>query len=237
VRDLCELGPIVATVPRMAAPSAIFEVVAGKAAGMSIVVEDELVIGRNADGAGKLAEDGELSRSHARIALDGNGFCAIEDLGSTNGTFVNGLRISAPQTLSEGDTVELGGTTLVVRTLSAPQTQRTAQGAAVKPAPDPQTAPAPPAAPAPPSALAPAAEPTPAPAPGAAVEPPAEPAQAEKSADAAPSGKLSLHLEVDFSTRETRLLLDDVKDPVRLVYDDGVWRFAPPPTTEKRGTV
>jgi len=154
---------------------------------MSIVVEDELVIGRNADGVGKLAEDGELSRSHARIALDGNGFCAIEDLGSTNGTFVNGLRISTPQTLSEGDTVELGGTTLVARTLPALQ-----------------------------------ATPTPA---------------ATPAADAEPAAKLSLHLEVDFSTREARLLLDDVKEPVRLVYDAGVWRFAPPAPTEKRGSV
>ncbi len=222
----------------MAAPSAIFEVVAGKAAGMSIVVADELVLGRNASGAGKLAEDGELSRSHARIALDGNGFCAIEDLGSTNGTFVNGLRISAPQTLSEGDTIELGGTTLVARTLPPPPTQRTAQVAAVKSAPAPHGAPAAQASPAP--QAAPPSEATPAPQPGPApvtdVEPPSAPAQAAP-ADAAPSAKLSLHLEVDFSTRETRLLLGDVKDPVRLIYDDGVWRFAPPPTTEKRGTV
>ena len=73
-----------------------FEVVAGRAIGMSILLDDELLIGRHADGAGRLADDDEISRSHARISLDRSGFCAIEDLGSTNGTFVNGLRINGP---------------------------------------------------------------------------------------------------------------------------------------------
>jgi predicted component of type VI protein secretion system len=104
----------------MAAEPLRLEVVAGRAEGMSILVEDELLIGRQADGAGRLADDDEISRSHARVSLDASGFCAIEDLGSTNGTFVNGLRISVPQTLFDGDTIELGGTTLVVRGL--PQT-------------------------------------------------------------------------------------------------------------------
>jgi pSer/pThr/pTyr-binding forkhead associated (FHA) protein len=93
------------------------EVVAGNAAGMSILVVDELVIGRRTAGAGRLADDREISRSHARIALDANGLCTIEDLGSTNGTFINGLRISAAQTLSVGDTIKLGASTLVVRDL------------------------------------------------------------------------------------------------------------------------
>jgi pSer/pThr/pTyr-binding forkhead associated (FHA) protein len=93
------------------------EVVAGRAVGMSILFDDELLIGRHADGAGRLAGDDEISRSHARVSLDRSGFCAIEDLGSTNGTFVNGLRITGPQTLSVGDTIEVGGTTLVVREL------------------------------------------------------------------------------------------------------------------------
>src|SRR5690348_11189195 len=87
---------------------------------MSILVEDELVIGREADGAGQLAEDDEISRLHARVQLAGSGSCTIEDLGSTNGTFVNGRRISAPQTLSEGDTIALGGTSLEVRRLAGP---------------------------------------------------------------------------------------------------------------------
>src|SRR5436309_12923260 len=96
---------------------------------MSILVDDELLIGRHADGAGRLAEDEEISRSHARLSLDRSGFCAIEDLGSTNGTYVNGLRIKGPQTRSEGDTVEVGGTTLVVRDLPV----RSASGVTPRP--------------------------------------------------------------------------------------------------------
>jgi predicted component of type VI protein secretion system len=126
----------------MVAEPVRLEVVAGRAEGMSILVDDELVIGRQADGAGRLADDDEISRSHARVTLDASGFCAIEDLGSTNGTFVNGLRISAPQTLFDGDTIELGGTTLVVR--GPPQTPADAPlaaDAAVAPAEEDVSAP------------------------------------------------------------------------------------------------
>jgi pSer/pThr/pTyr-binding forkhead associated (FHA) protein len=96
------------------------EVVAGNAAGTWLEVTDELLIGRHADDLGRLGNDEEISRYHARISLDAGGLCAVEDVGSTNGTFVNGLQISAPQTLKQDDTIELGGSTLVVRELPAP---------------------------------------------------------------------------------------------------------------------
>lgn len=117
----------------MSGPPARLEVVAGKAAGMSILIADELVVGRHAQGAGRLADDEEISRAHARFALDQNGFIAIDDLGSTNGTFVNGLRISTPQTLSEGDTIELGATTLVVREVPSRQATPAAEPGAPQP--------------------------------------------------------------------------------------------------------
>jgi predicted component of type VI protein secretion system len=106
----------------MGPPAARLEVIAGNAVGMSVLVDSELVIGRNTEGAGRLADDKEISRSHARVTLDGEGVCVIDDLGSTNGTYVNGHRISGPQTLLEGDAIELGGTTLVVRELPQPET-------------------------------------------------------------------------------------------------------------------
>ena len=105
----------------MSTPAARLEVVAGKAAGSSILVRDEIVLGRHADGPGRLAEDEEISRLHARLTLDPSGVCEIEDLGSTNGTYVNGLRISAPEALSLGDMIEVGQTTLAVRELPAPR--------------------------------------------------------------------------------------------------------------------
>jgi len=91
------------------------EVISGNATGATIAVEDELVIGRHADGPGRLSEDEEISRQHARISREATGDYAIEDLGSSNGTFVNGLRIQSPRLLSLGDSIETGATTLVVR--------------------------------------------------------------------------------------------------------------------------
>ncbi len=106
----------------MVTGSAELEVVAGRATGTSILVADELLIGREAEGAGRLADDDEISRAHARVSVDPGGVCAIEDLGSTNGTFVNGRRIVTPTTLGPGDAIELGTTTLVVRDVPAGET-------------------------------------------------------------------------------------------------------------------
>ena len=101
----------------MSAPAIGLEVVAGRASGSVLIVEDELIIGRHGEGPGRLADDEEISRSHARVARDDGGAVTIEDLGSTNGTFVNSLRISEPRALAAGDTIELGSTTMVVREL------------------------------------------------------------------------------------------------------------------------
>lgn len=49
----------------------------------------------------------EVSRRHARLRQEAGGY-VIEDLGSTNGTFVNGQRISGPYRLRSGDTIQLG---------------------------------------------------------------------------------------------------------------------------------
>ncbi len=97
------------------------EVISGNAAGETILVEDELVIGRHAEGSGRLSEDEEISRQHARISREATGEYAIEDLGSSNGTFVNGLRIQSPRLLALGDSIETGATTLVVKEIVHPQ--------------------------------------------------------------------------------------------------------------------
>jgi hypothetical protein len=51
--------------------------------------------------------DIQVSRRHAKMELRGSAYL-IQDLGSTNGTFVNGRRLSGTQALNPGDTVELG---------------------------------------------------------------------------------------------------------------------------------
>jgi pSer/pThr/pTyr-binding forkhead associated (FHA) protein len=192
------------------------DVVAGKAAGMSIVVEDELLIGRHADGAGRLAEDDEISRSHARLTLDGAGFCAIEDLGSTNGTFVNGMRVSNPQTLSEGDSIELGGTTLVVRELPIPATEQSR-----RPVPPQRTLiPGDAAPPAPPTL-----QPTP-----ATVQHEPDPGRDEEQTRLTRRDRLSLELEVDFAAGEATIVLGGGTERLRLVFADGAWRAVSPPS-------
>jgi pSer/pThr/pTyr-binding forkhead associated (FHA) protein len=79
--------------------------------GRRIEVDRELVIGRlDAD---VTIEDDELSRRHLAVRPV-PGALEVEDLGSTNGTFVDSSRIGAPTRLHEGASVKLGSTVLVV---------------------------------------------------------------------------------------------------------------------------
>jgi hypothetical protein len=54
------------------------------------------------------------SGRHCRIWMDETRHCWIEDLGSTNGTAVNGTPLTGPRTLAGGDLVEVGGVGLAV---------------------------------------------------------------------------------------------------------------------------
>lgn len=53
--------------------------------------------------------DPEVSRHHSRLTQGGGGY-TLEDLGSTNGTFVNGQRLTGARPLSPGDTIGMGET-------------------------------------------------------------------------------------------------------------------------------
>src|SRR5215217_3607567 len=64
-------------------PMLRLRVTSGNAAGTEIDVDDELVVGRHASDEGRLANDEEISRQHARITRDDAGTYVIEDLGST----------------------------------------------------------------------------------------------------------------------------------------------------------
>jgi len=54
-----------------------------------------------------VVNDSEVSRRHARLVLSGNTY-TIEDLGSTNGTFIRGQRIGVPVALMPGETILIG---------------------------------------------------------------------------------------------------------------------------------
>lgn len=138
--------------------------------------EQEIYIGRESSNT-IIINDAQVSRRHAKLELRGSGYM-IHDLGSTNGTFINGARISGMQALNPGDTVALGeGIVLAYEpvtdsnatVLSAKPPQATIQ----QPAPAPVHEPAPPPAPAPVPVSKP--EPTPVPAP---VKPAPKPVQA-----------------------------------------------------------
>lgn len=67
---------------------------------------DQLTIGRDSSN-GVAINDAEVSRRHSRLSFQGGKY-VIEDLGSTNGTFVNGQRLAGPVVLKAGDVVSLG---------------------------------------------------------------------------------------------------------------------------------
>lgn len=87
---------------------------------MSVVLDDgqrswmmtgSFTIGQRGD----LALDDEyVSTVHARLVLDYPGVWHVEDAGSANGTFLNGVRIWGPRVLNRGDKVRVGRTTLMV---------------------------------------------------------------------------------------------------------------------------
>jgi hypothetical protein len=56
-----------------------------------------------------VVDDSLVSRRHCQIVWDGV-YCTVEDLGSTNGTFVNGQQLSAVYSLHPGDTVQVADT-------------------------------------------------------------------------------------------------------------------------------
>ena len=55
-----------------------------------------------------LSADTTISRTHARLVNEGGAF-VVYDNGSSNGTFVNGMRLSSPVALAPGDIVQFGG--------------------------------------------------------------------------------------------------------------------------------
>ena len=84
----------------------------GAQAGLMLTLGSEILIGRAPDCQLRLDDD-YVSTRHARIFKNTTGFL-LEDLGSTNGSFVNSERIWAPTSFTVGDTLGIGRTTLAV---------------------------------------------------------------------------------------------------------------------------
>jgi pSer/pThr/pTyr-binding forkhead associated (FHA) protein len=93
----------------------ILEIVEGSEAGRQIPLDSVVDVGREPSLPLHLDADTQVSRRHARISAQG-GQVVVEDLGSTNGTYVNDQPISSPRALAPGDKVRIGLTVLELRT-------------------------------------------------------------------------------------------------------------------------
>ena len=85
----------------------------GPASGRSLKLDQEITIGRN-EKCGLVLDDTYVSQMHARIFAKGDAYM-IEDLGSTNGTYLNRRRITSAAELQRGDQVKIGKTVLELR--------------------------------------------------------------------------------------------------------------------------
>lgn len=105
------------------APIAVLEVVRGPLAGRSWPVDRAVVaLGRGTDNDVRIADD-SVSSSHATLLLKGDEWYVV-DLRSSNGTFVDGYRISGERALTRSSTLRLGAVEMMLR----PVSQRGAAG-------------------------------------------------------------------------------------------------------------
>ncbi len=81
--------------------------------GRSFDLNGELVVGRG-ERCHVVLDDTYVSNVHARI-FDKDGRVLVEDLGSTNGTYLNRRRITSPMEVQRGDQVKIGKTVLELR--------------------------------------------------------------------------------------------------------------------------
>jgi pSer/pThr/pTyr-binding forkhead associated (FHA) protein len=79
--------------------------------GVTFDLGHELTVGRAAGCHLSLPEDTFVSQLHSRV-FERDGQIYVEDLGSTNGTYLNGRRLTAPTPMRKGDSLQIGSTKL-----------------------------------------------------------------------------------------------------------------------------
>jgi DNA-binding winged helix-turn-helix (wHTH) protein len=87
--------------------------------------EGENVLGRDR-GAVVWIDVYSVSRHHAKIVISGSS-AVLEDLGSKNGTFLRGVRVSAPMELADGDEIRIGTVPMTVRRFAPGKSTMTAR--------------------------------------------------------------------------------------------------------------
>jgi EmrB/QacA subfamily drug resistance transporter len=98
----------------------VLRIVGGAGPGQEVDLPGSLEIGRDPRAAIPLVDDRLVSSRHARVSPQEDGV-AVEDLGSRNGTFVNGIRIAEPTVVRAGGEIVLGDTTFEVVEVPAPE--------------------------------------------------------------------------------------------------------------------
>ncbi|HEX4405154.1 MAG TPA: FHA domain-containing protein [Polyangia bacterium] len=102
------------SLPRTSARQPYLMIIGGARVGeLHKLTAERTIVGRSPDAQLRLSDTG-ISREHAELVVDG-GRLRVRDLGSTNGTFLNGERADARE-LADGDKLSLGAATLLVFT-------------------------------------------------------------------------------------------------------------------------
>jgi|GEM_PF-957763 len=124
-------------------PAPYLLITAGLGRGQTFELRGEVHLGRSRTNAIALS-DSKVSRNHARLDPVRSTYI-LTDLGSANGTFVNGVRIAQPVRLRDGDLIQVGDTQLVFHTRPAADFPQGNHAAAYSPPParaaDPRRAP------------------------------------------------------------------------------------------------
>jgi hypothetical protein len=82
-------------------------------AGQRYGLERPKIVGRS-DDADIIIDDSYASEFHLRVGLQ-DGEVMLNDLGSTNGTYLNGRRVTVPTVITKGDSIQIGKTIFEVR--------------------------------------------------------------------------------------------------------------------------
>jgi pSer/pThr/pTyr-binding forkhead associated (FHA) protein len=89
-------------------PLPVLLITSGPRNGERFMLRNGFLIGKQ-PGCDLLIEDGYTSSQHAQIGMDANGVCKLYDRQSTNGTYVNGVRVTE-SALTHGLTIRIGST-------------------------------------------------------------------------------------------------------------------------------
>lgn len=111
---LARPGAAPAAAPQRIGPEKLVVLEPAERKGLEYPLSDEMTVGRAAGCGVSLPDDTFVSQLHARV-FRREGDVWVEDLGSTNGTYLNGKQVTGSTVVRKGDRVQVGRTTLELR--------------------------------------------------------------------------------------------------------------------------